>query len=458
MSSPSTWRRAHSIWPTSGLTPDAAARQARVEMGGVENYVERIRDARGFPFLDEFVQDLRHGCRLLAKNPGFTLVAVLSLGLGIGANSAVFSLADALLLRPLPVRAPGDVVAVGTADNGRVVRRPHVLPELPRPARPLALVRRARRAPSHRIQFRAIAAGRGGDEARPGGQRELLQRARRADGGRARIHSGRRTRAEPRRGRRPQPRPLEDGDGRRRVGRRQPRAHQRRRLHRRRRRGAGVHGHGGRVHPSGALRADGDGCASLADPRRCHGRPRGEFARRPRPPEAAACRAPRRPPSCRRSGPAWCSNIPRPTGRAYSRSVPASKSASSSRRRSRCWSRCCWRSSRSSWSSRARTSRTSCSAGRAPVRARLPCGSPSVSAARVCSASCSPRASCWPSSAARRDWSSPMAASCSCSDSASQRIFRSSSRRGSTRACSASACSPPRRAPCSAASSRRGRA
>jgi predicted permease len=103
----------------SGLAPDAAARQARVEMGGVENYVERVRDARGFPYLDELVQDLRHGCRLLAKNPGFTLVAVLSLGLGIGANCAVFSLADALLLRPLPIRAPSDVVAVSTADNGQ---------------------------------------------------------------------------------------------------------------------------------------------------------------------------------------------------------------------------------------------------------------------------------------------------------------------------------------------------
>ena len=103
----------------SGLTADAAARQARIEMGGVENYVERIPDARGFPFLDELVQDLRHGVRLLAKHPGFTSVAVLSLGLGVGANSAVFSFADALLLRPLPVRSPGDVVAVSTTDNGQ---------------------------------------------------------------------------------------------------------------------------------------------------------------------------------------------------------------------------------------------------------------------------------------------------------------------------------------------------
>jgi putative ABC transport system permease protein len=102
----------------SGLTPDAAERQARIEMGGIEKHVDGIRDARGFPFVDELVQDLRHGFRLLVKNPGFTAVSVLSLGLGIGANSAVFSLADALLLQPLPVSAPGDIVSVSTVDNG----------------------------------------------------------------------------------------------------------------------------------------------------------------------------------------------------------------------------------------------------------------------------------------------------------------------------------------------------
>jgi len=102
-----------------GLSEDAAERQARIEMGSVETSVERVREARGFPYADEFLQDLRHGCRLLAKNPGFAAVAVLSLGLGIGANSAVFSLADALLLRPLPVRAPGDIVSISTTDTGQ---------------------------------------------------------------------------------------------------------------------------------------------------------------------------------------------------------------------------------------------------------------------------------------------------------------------------------------------------
>ena len=60
-------------------------------------------------------QDVRYGCRMLAANPGFTLVAVLSLALGIGANAAAFSWADALLLRPLTVARPSEVLTVGSA-------------------------------------------------------------------------------------------------------------------------------------------------------------------------------------------------------------------------------------------------------------------------------------------------------------------------------------------------------
>ena len=65
-------------------------------------------------FIERFWQDLSHGCRMLAKSPAFTLVAVASLAIGIGANAAMFSWADALLLRPLPVPHPGEVVSVGT--------------------------------------------------------------------------------------------------------------------------------------------------------------------------------------------------------------------------------------------------------------------------------------------------------------------------------------------------------
>ena len=65
-------------------------------------------------FPERLWQDLSHGCRMLAKNPTFTLVAVISLAIGIGANCAMYSWADALLLRPLPVARPGDVISIGT--------------------------------------------------------------------------------------------------------------------------------------------------------------------------------------------------------------------------------------------------------------------------------------------------------------------------------------------------------
>ena len=60
-------------------------------------------------WLEHLWQDVRYGCRMLARAPGFTAIAVLSLAVGIGANCAIFSFADALLLRPLPVARPGDV-------------------------------------------------------------------------------------------------------------------------------------------------------------------------------------------------------------------------------------------------------------------------------------------------------------------------------------------------------------
>ena len=97
-----------------GEPPEHAVRAARIEAGGVAHAMDELRDQRGLRWLEDLRRDLSHGCRMLAKNPGFTSVAVLSLAIGIGANTAMFSFADALLLRPLTVPRPGDVLTVGS--------------------------------------------------------------------------------------------------------------------------------------------------------------------------------------------------------------------------------------------------------------------------------------------------------------------------------------------------------
>jgi predicted permease len=93
-----------------GMTPIAARRAACIELGGVEQVKEQVRAIRAGAWLETFVQDVRFGLRLLRKSPGFTAVAVLILGLGIGANTAVFSIINGLMLRTLPVRDPGRLV------------------------------------------------------------------------------------------------------------------------------------------------------------------------------------------------------------------------------------------------------------------------------------------------------------------------------------------------------------
>jgi predicted permease len=95
-------------------SPERAVRAAGLQAGGIQQTMEALRDQRGLPWLGDLARDLRYGSRLLARNPGFTIVSVLSLAIGIGANSAVFNLADALLLRPLAVPRPGEVLTVGS--------------------------------------------------------------------------------------------------------------------------------------------------------------------------------------------------------------------------------------------------------------------------------------------------------------------------------------------------------
>lgn len=103
-----------------GVGRKDAMRRARIEFGGIERVKEEGREARGVSFLETLTQDLRHGGRMLRKNPGFTMVAVLTLALGIGANTAIFSVINAVLFRPLPVEAAHELVDVYNASPGEM--------------------------------------------------------------------------------------------------------------------------------------------------------------------------------------------------------------------------------------------------------------------------------------------------------------------------------------------------
>jgi predicted permease len=100
---------------TSGASADEARRNAEIEFGGLEQVKENVREARAGHLLEMFARDLRLAFRNIRRKPGFTIIVVVSLALGIGANAAIFSLADAIILRPMPVPHASEVIVIDTA-------------------------------------------------------------------------------------------------------------------------------------------------------------------------------------------------------------------------------------------------------------------------------------------------------------------------------------------------------
>jgi predicted permease len=101
-----------------GMGPEEARLTARKAYGGVEQAKELHRDERSFVQVEQAIQDVRHACRSLAKSPGFTAVALVSLACGIGVNTAIFTLADGILLKELPVREPHRIVQINARLEG----------------------------------------------------------------------------------------------------------------------------------------------------------------------------------------------------------------------------------------------------------------------------------------------------------------------------------------------------
>ena len=111
-----------------GMDPDTARRTARIAFGGVDRFVEDVRDVRNFTWLDDLRHDLRHAARSFRRFPGFTIAAVLALSLGVGANTAVFAVVHGVILAPLPFTEPERLIRVWESNPVQRIERGNVSP------------------------------------------------------------------------------------------------------------------------------------------------------------------------------------------------------------------------------------------------------------------------------------------------------------------------------------------
>ncbi len=176
-----------------GMTAAAARTAALRAVGGIEQRKEECRDERGVNIIENLVRDVRLAVRQLRKQPAFTIAAVVSLALGIGGNTAIFQLLNALSLRPLPVTRAARA-GRGAPDRTRPRRPAHRTQQpvfaaaVPGNAAPAAGVLVDAGVRRHALQSRAV--GRGSLRRRPVGVGIVLRDARREAGGRPADHTG----------------------------------------------------------------------------------------------------------------------------------------------------------------------------------------------------------------------------------------------------------------------------